>query len=1144
MTIPISLIQQLASGRIVPFVGSGVSLAVKRDLFPTWGRLLELLAERLHGDAKEDSAEIVRRFVRKGQLNKAADEAFDELGLARFREVMTRTFAIDRPSDVDLALPDALWGLCPKLVVTTNYDRVLQWSNSAVRQVTNSQQGNLADLFATSAPDKPFVWHLHGHIDDPNSLILAPQQYERLYHDAKDDKHPFAAAWLQLRTLIGNYPLLFVGFGMQDEYVMDALGTVLGIFGGNLRSSFALLKVGDDRARAFWDKHKIQVIEYSDHGRPLVELLAEIALQKNAMTSEGHIEAAGPTVIPPAYVTWLTEQCADITPFGMAPAQGQSVCLQQVYVPLTSRRFDDAKPQLLLEQLSGRSLYVSGDPGSGKSTFCRWVAWLIATGEIPEFEVAASYGFREELPEILRNRLPVLVRLREFREFLPALPGRNSLTAAEFLLALKTWLERKRPGGLRWSDVEPNLAGGSLLLILDGIDELPLTDGEGAAAWSPRESLLAGVTATAAEYWNSVSEELKAKAAAVKKKIEELKKKAEELKKKGEDRKRTTTKERERAERVLKDVEGELKRAEEEQGTLKEEQKKFDNRYLLTSRPYGLTVDQVRQLERVGLTEARIDPLPESLQNLLAVRWFVALPKSSTDGRQIASAMLNQVRGLAGDVAVLATNPLLLTAICIIYGEGKQLPQDKHNLYDRIVNTALHSRYARGPNVVAPVRARLAVIALGMHTGEPHHLPRNSPVAEISYTELDQILGAYIGATPETESGFRRPVDAREELLTHSGLLSQRETARASFYHMSFQEFLAAERLVLLNPYEDKLQEVFRQRAEQSGWRSTLSFLFANRVAQPGWQAGVNLLEKLMAVIDTTNVAESLGLVRSIVDAFDILLNRDLKLQTPLITRFYEIWLAVIAQKIDLKTRVELVRIMGHIGASRVADDLSNSSAWVTVGAGMYLYGDDKELFAIDRSFMLSKYPVTNRHFARFLEAGGYANRSLWLDDGWTWRKENNIIEPKYWHVAKWNGATQPVVGVSWWEADAFCRWSNCRLPTEREWEAAARGSHGSSYPWGDKWYDGICNSGEIELSVTTPVGIFSRSSAICGAEDMAGNVWEWCADWYDPEKRGYGRALRGGAWNRNALNCRSANRNFYQPSDRDRYCGFRVART
>jgi hypothetical protein len=111
MSIPRGLIQQLAFGRVVPFVGSGVSLAVRDRLFPTWPGLLELLAQKLHAEAHEDAGEIVRRYIKKGQLNKAANEALDELASAHFREVMQATFGVAPPGDVNLALPAALWSL-------------------------------------------------------------------------------------------------------------------------------------------------------------------------------------------------------------------------------------------------------------------------------------------------------------------------------------------------------------------------------------------------------------------------------------------------------------------------------------------------------------------------------------------------------------------------------------------------------------------------------------------------------------------------------------------------------------------------------------------------------------------------------------------------------------------------------------------------------------------------------------------------------------------------------------------------------------------------------------------------------------------------------------------------------------------------
>jgi formylglycine-generating enzyme required for sulfatase activity len=96
---------------------------------------------------------------------------------------------------------------------------------------------------------------------------------------------------------------------------------------------------------------------------------------------------------------------------------------------------------------------------------------------------------------------------------------------------------------------------------------------------------------------------------------------------------------------------------------------------------------------------------------------------------------------------------------------------------------------------------------------------------------------------------------------------------------------------------------------------------------------------------------------------------------------------------------------------------------------------------------------------------------------------------PVFWRNADFNAPNQPVVGVSWWEAEAFCRWAGVVLPTEQQWEAAARGPAGLVYPWGDDWDSGICNS-ENKLGRTSAVGIFPRDKSPFGLYDMAGNVW------------------------------------------------------
>ncbi len=170
----------------------------------------------------------------------------------------------------------------------------------------------------------------------------------------------------------------------------------------------------------------------------------------------------------------------------------------------------------------------------------------------------------------------------------------------------------------------------------------------------------------------------------------------------------------------------------------------------------------------------------------------------------------------------------------------------------------------------------------------------------------------------------------------------------------------------------------------------------------------------------------------------------------------------------------------------------------------------------------------------------GYGNRQWWSDEGWVWREERQSAEPLYWRHNQWNGPNQPVVGVSYYEAEAFCLWAGGHLPTEQEWEAAARGPDGDEFPWGDQWRDGICNSAELKLGVTTPVGLFpgSRSKAY-DLDDAAGNVWEWCNSLYKRDEEW--RVLRGGAWIDVGRDVRCAIRFRGDPNNRYDIVGFRM---
>jgi formylglycine-generating enzyme required for sulfatase activity len=206
----------------------------------------------------------------------------------------------------------------------------------------------------------------------------------------------------------------------------------------------------------------------------------------------------------------------------------------------------------------------------------------------------------------------------------------------------------------------------------------------------------------------------------------------------------------------------------------------------------------------------------------------------------------------------------------------------------------------------------------------------------------------------------------------------------------------------------------------------------------------------------------------------------------------------------------------GVLGETRIL----NGMEMVYVPAGEFLMGStqeqvdrvtescvagcDREWFAAEYpqhavtldGFWIGKYEVTNAQYRAFMEAGGYTHEEWWSEEGWAWLQRAKRKQPSFWTKAPWNGADYPVVGVTWWEADAFARWVGMRLPTEAEWEKAARGTDGREWPWGNDWDAARTNSAESALERTTLVGLYPAGASPYGALDMAGNVSEWCSDW------------------------------------------------
>jgi sulfatase modifying factor 1 len=234
------------------------------------------------------------------------------------------------------------------------------------------------------------------------------------------------------------------------------------------------------------------------------------------------------------------------------------------------------------------------------------------------------------------------------------------------------------------------------------------------------------------------------------------------------------------------------------------------------------------------------------------------------------------------------------------------------------------------------------------------------------------------------------------------------------------------------------------------------------------------------------------------------------------------------------------------------AGPATDEAEMVYIPAGEFTMGHDdnydtKPVRRINLpAFSIDKYEVTNKRYKRFIDATGH--KVPWSQDpaaapySWDWQKR---MYPE-------GKGDDPVVLVSWEDAKAFCAWAGKSLPSEAQWEKAARGANGNIYPWGATWADRKTNTSESAMRQTAPVGTFKEDVSPYGVYDLAGNVSEWVEEWFAPypgnpiisyeEKQKY-RVLRGGSWDYAHSIASGYHRQYATPQSQMTAIGFRCVK-
>lgn len=558
-------------------------------------------------------------------------------------------------------------------------------------------------------------------------------------------------------------------------------------------------------------------------------------------------------------------------------------------------------------------------------------------------------------------------------------------------------------------------------------------------------------------------------------------------------------------------------------------------------------------------------------------------PEAEASAERERQGLLDALDAKPG-VARLASNPLLLTILALIKRQGVNLPNRRVELYELYLKTLITSwsrARALDKRPVGPELDYLQTVAvlspLALWLRE-----ENPTAGLVTQERLIEWLAAYYQGD---DWGLKRGEALKHatEFLTsvrrYSNLLLERGQGRYGFIHLTFEEALAARGIVQRGQLDlkDSLS-LIQEHLTDPAWRETILLAVGvwGLVREQPRAAGEVVRAMLSMPCAGENACANVLLAGACLEDVG-----ELGVGRAVAREVQEALLAACCNRaLPPETQRDAGFSLGRSGW--VPPDLD---AWVNIPAGTYLIGEDKHPVQIEQPYRMAKYPVTNAQYAAFIRADGYHQRQWWSDTGWAWRTgeydsqadeeqkkwlarrtAEKRHEPYSWHNPRFNNPLAPVVSVCWFEAEAYANWLAAninrpmRLPTETEWEAAARGPEGREYPWGNAWEPSRLNASEYwageedlsdykswkkwldersESASTSMVGQFPAGATPGGLQDLSGNAWEWCMDWYDQNKKE--RVVRGGAWLSTRRLARCAYRIRSVPDLFNIYIGFRL---